>query len=41
MNIANKVQPFLWIFKMHIQGLFDTSHAVTKSVMKILVFPSV
>lgn len=39
MNIANRVHPFLWISKMNIQGLFDMSHAVTKSVMKILVFP--
>lgn len=41
MNIAKRVQPFLWILKMHIQALFDMSHAVTKSMMKILVFPSV
>lgn len=37
MNIAKRVQPFLWILKMHIQALFDMSHGVTKSMMKILV----
>lgn len=30
MNIAKRVQPFLWILKMHIQALFDMSRAVTK-----------